>query len=177
MPSEATECSTGPLRPDCRLDGPVSSTVSRVGRLHRLTAAKLLRGAGLYPGQEVLMTYLWEAGPVRQSELIKRLELDPSTVTKMLQRLEQSGHVSRRPDPADRRAVLVEATERGHALREDVQQAWVRLEERTLAGLDAGERVELVRLLAKVEGNLCAEVADCPSEAAGCTEELGPPVC
>ncbi|GLF98660.1 MarR family winged helix-turn-helix transcriptional regulator [Streptomyces yaizuensis] len=165
--SETTECSTGLPQLDCLLDGPTSRGISRVGRLHRMAAAKLLRGLGLYPGQEFLMMCLWEAGAVRQSELIKRLELDPSTVTKMLQRLEQSGHVRRRPDPADRRAVLVEATERSCGLRQEVERAWERLEEHTVTGLSEAERAELSRLLGRVEENLCAQTADCPPPECG----------
>ncbi|MFF8957235.1 MarR family winged helix-turn-helix transcriptional regulator [Streptomyces sp. NPDC014894] len=147
---------------DSCLGGPVSHAVSRVARLHRMAAAKLLRGLGLYPGQEFLLMHLWDAGPVRQSDLIKTLELDPSTVTKMLQRLEQSGHVRRSPDPADRRAVLVEATDESCALRSAVERAWSQLEVQTLTGLTDGERAELNRLLGKVEANLCAQAEDCP---------------
>ncbi|MFB7919472.1 MarR family winged helix-turn-helix transcriptional regulator [Streptomyces sp. NPDC056061] len=148
--------------PSAARGGPVSHAVSRVARLHRIAAGKLLRGLGLYPGQEFLMMYLWDAGAVRQSELIKAMDLDPSTVTKMLQRLEQTGHVRRRPDPADRRAVLVEASEDSCALHRAVERAWTDLEEHTLAGLDTAEREELARLLAKVEESLCREVSDCP---------------
>ncbi|MER6650884.1 MarR family winged helix-turn-helix transcriptional regulator [Streptomyces sp. NPDC000971] len=152
---------TGGL-PGAALGGPVSHAVSRVARLHRMTAGRLLKGLGLYPGQEFLMMHLWDNGAVRQAELIKAMDLDPSTVTKMLQRLEQVGHVRRRPDPGDRRAVLVEATERSCALRAEVRDAWSGLEEHTLADLDAAERAELIRLLAKVEQNLCHQAGDCP---------------
>ncbi|MFF9346255.1 MarR family winged helix-turn-helix transcriptional regulator [Streptomyces sp. NPDC014734] len=148
--------------PSAARGGPVSHAVSRVARLHRIAAGKLLRGLGLYPGQEFLMMYLWDAGAVRQSELIRAMDLDPSTVTKMLQRLEQTGHVRRCPDPSDRRAVLVEATDESCALHTAVERAWTDLEEHTLAGLDTAEREELARLLAKVEENLCRETADCP---------------
>lgn len=150
--------------PQAARSGPVSHAVSRVARLHRIAAGKLLKGLGLYPGQEFVMMQLWDAGPVRQSELIKAVDLDPSTVTKMLQRLEQSGHVRRRPDPDDRRAVLVEATDNSCALLSDVTAAWGDLEEHTLAGLDADERRELARLLAKVEENLCTQTAECPEQ-------------
>lgn len=110
------------------------------------------------------MMHLWDTGAVRQAELIKAVGLDPSTVTKMLQRLEQAGHVRRRPDPDDRRAVLVEATEESCALHAEVRSAWSGLEEHTLAGLEPAERAELARLLAKVEGNLCTEAGDCPTQ-------------
>ncbi|MET9924689.1 MULTISPECIES: MarR family winged helix-turn-helix transcriptional regulator [unclassified Streptomyces] len=148
--------------PAAALGGPVSHAVSRVARLHRIAAGKLLKGLGLYPGQELLMMHLWDSGPVRQSELIRTLDLDPSTVTKMLQRLEQTGHVRRRPDPDDRRAVLVEATAESCALHTAVRDAWRSLEEHTLAGLESDERTELTRLLAKVEANLCQETEGCP---------------
>lgn len=148
--------------PGAAMGGPVSHAVSRVARLHRNAAGKLLRGLGLYPGQEFLLMHLWDTGAVRQAELIKAMDLDPSTVTKMLQRLEQTGHVRRRPDPDDRRAVLVEATVESCALRTDVCDAWSSLEEHTLAGLEPAERTELIRLLAKVEENLCQETGDCP---------------
>ncbi|WP_406001591.1 MarR family winged helix-turn-helix transcriptional regulator [Streptomyces sp. NBC_00829] len=151
--------------PAAALGGPVSLAVSRLARLHRMAAGKLLRGAGLYPGQELLMMHLWDGGPVRQSELIKAVELDPSTVTKMLQRLEQAGHVRRSPDPGDRRAVLVEATAESCALHSAVEAAWASLEEYTLAGLDPEERRELTRLLGKVEENLCIQSGDCPALA------------
>ncbi|NUK11091.1 winged helix-turn-helix transcriptional regulator [Streptomyces lunaelactis] len=146
--------------------GPVSHAISRVARLHRIAAGKLLKRLGLYPGQEFVMMRLWDAGPVRQSELIKAVDLDPSTVTKMLQRLEQTGHVRRCQDPDDRRAVLVEATDNSCALLADVTDAWGDLEAYTLAGLDADERRELTRLLAKVEENLCTAAEECPDRRA-----------
>ncbi|MFJ8233938.1 MarR family winged helix-turn-helix transcriptional regulator [Streptomyces sp. NPDC094448] len=143
--------------PACDEKAPVSFTVSRVARLHRMVSGKHLRSLGLYPGQEFVMVHLWTRGPSRQSDLIKAADLDPSTVTKMLQRLEQAGHVRRCPDPADRRAVLVEATESGDGLRTAVEAALSGLEEHLLTGLDEGERQELLRLLTKAERNLCRE--------------------
>jgi DNA-binding MarR family transcriptional regulator len=158
----ATEDACTDALPTAALGGPLSHAVSRVARLHRTAAGKALKEVDLYPGQELLMMHLWDRGAVRQTELIRALDLDPSTITKMLQRLEQTAHVRRRPDPADRRAVLVEATDESCALRTAVEAAWSSLEEHTLAGLDRAERAELLRLLAKVEENLCRETADCP---------------
>ncbi|MFG2981888.1 MarR family winged helix-turn-helix transcriptional regulator [Streptomyces sp. NPDC048258] len=154
-PRTAPECAAAP---GAVLDGPVSHAISRVARLHRIAAGRVLRDLGLHPGQEFLMMHLWDSGAVRQSELIKSVGLDPSTVTKMLQRLEQAGHVRRRPDPTDRRASLVEATDASCGLLVDVRRAWGELERQTLDGLDESERAELTRLLGKVEATLCTEV-------------------
>jgi DNA-binding MarR family transcriptional regulator len=135
--------------------GPISRALGRVTRLHRAAAGELLKSTGLYPGQELLMMHLWEMGAVRQADLIDTLGVDPSTVTKMLQRLQRTGNIVRTPDPADRRAVLVEATKSSSALRPKIQAAWKTLERRTVAGLDPTERAELQRLLEKVELNFC----------------------
>lgn len=135
-------------------DGQISHAIARVARAHRANAGQLLRRIGLYPGQELLMMRLWESGPQRQSELIAELCLDASTVTRMVQRLEQSGFVTRSPDPKDRRAVRVETTRAGEALRPEVAAMWQELEARTLAGVGAEDRARLSRLLAALEGNL-----------------------
>ncbi|MFI8823266.1 MarR family winged helix-turn-helix transcriptional regulator [Streptomyces sp. NPDC053431] len=152
--------------PSAARGGPVSHALSRVARAHRIAAGRRLKELGLYPGQEFLMMALWDCGPVRQSVLIQSLGLDPSTVTKMLQRLEQCGHVLRRPDPADRRAVLVEATEEGEALRARVEDVWRDLEEYSLTGLTPAERADLAQLLARLEENLCHETGECAPRAA-----------
>ncbi|MFF9471078.1 MarR family winged helix-turn-helix transcriptional regulator [Streptomyces roseolus] len=151
--------------PSAARGGPVGMTLARVSRAHRIAMGRRLRELGLYPGQELMMMRLWDGGAARQSELIQSLGLDPSTVTKMLQRLEQCGYVRRSPDPADRRAVLVEATEEGKALRAGVENAWSDLEAGSLAGLDPAERAELARLLGVLAENLRAEAGeggDCP---------------
>ena len=142
--------------------GPVSQALAKVFRLRRMAAGELLRRTGLYPGQELLMMHLWDAGAARQADLIKALGVDPSTVTKMLQRLQHTGHVTRTTDPTDRRAVLVETTADSRALRPEIEDAWTALENRTVAGLDHTERVELHRLLEKVAANLRRENEPCP---------------
>ncbi|MEW2131081.1 MarR family transcriptional regulator [Streptomyces sp. NPDC005435] len=134
--------------------GQISHAIARVARAHRSAAGQLLRRMGLYAGQELLMMRLWETGPQRQSELIKMLDLDASTVTRMVQRLEQKGFVTRSPDPEDRRAVLVATTEAGEALRPEVGTMWQELENRTLAGVSEEDRGHLARILAAVERNL-----------------------
>jgi MarR family transcriptional regulator, organic hydroperoxide resistance regulator len=130
--------------------GSVSRALGRVARLHRAAAAELLKSTGLYPGQELLMMHLRKAGAVRQADLIDTLGVDPSTMTKMLQRLQRTGNVTRTRDPDDRRAVLVEASEAGSALAPEIEAVWKTLEQRTVAGLDPAERTELLRLLEKV---------------------------
>src|ERR1700739_985493 len=116
--------------------GPVSHAIFRVARLHRMMAGNLLRRVGLHPGQEMVMMYLWEAGPQRQADLIRLLDSDAATMTRTIQRLEHAGFVRRSPVADDKRAYLIESTAAGRALRPQVEQLWKQLEEIGAGGGD-----------------------------------------
>ena len=57
-----------------------------------------------------------QGGPIAAGELARRLNLTTGAITALIDRLERAGFARRVPDPADRRRVLVEATERTRAL-------------------------------------------------------------
>jgi len=142
--------------------GEMGHAVARVARLRRTAAAKMLRDLGLYPGQEQVMMLLRHGKPMRQSDIITAVDLDPSTVTKMLKRMEVAGHVRRHRDPRDGRAVLIEPVDAaGCDILAPVQQTLERLEDQSLAGLTTEERQQLVHLLGKLETNLRV-AAECP---------------
>jgi DNA-binding MarR family transcriptional regulator len=63
-----------------------------------------------------LLGRVTDTGPVRLSHLAEWQEVDRSTMTIQVRRLENLGLVSRTTDPADGRAVLVQATRSGAAL-------------------------------------------------------------
>ncbi|WP_406284179.1 MarR family winged helix-turn-helix transcriptional regulator [Embleya sp. NBC_00896] len=136
--------------------GPVSHALFRVSRLHRMYAGHLLRRTGLYPGQELLMMRLWEAGPQRQVDLVRTLDSDPATVTRMVQRLQKAGFVRRAACPYDRRVVVIEPTIASRALRHEVEEVWRQLEETTLGSMTAADEAAALRLLGAFEENLTA---------------------
>ena len=88
------------------------------------------------------------------TELARRVQVQPATITKMLQRMEKTGFVERRPDPDDHRVSRVYLTEAGRAVRADVQQVWRRLEEEAFAGFTHDEQVLLRRLFLHIRENL-----------------------
>ncbi len=61
------------------------------------------------PLTDVQCLGLLAAGPAAPSDLAAQLGLTTGAVTKVLDRLEQSGFVSRSPDPGDRRRIVVTA--------------------------------------------------------------------
>jgi DNA-binding MarR family transcriptional regulator len=77
-------------------------------------------------------------------------------VTGLVDALEATGHVARRPHPGDRRATLVTLTERGRATAIAWQSAHQELAARALAGLEKGQVANLIEALDHVLGNLQA---------------------
>ena len=69
--------------------------------------------------------------PVRLSDLAQELGVDVSTVSRQVQALEQKGLVDREPDPVDGRAMLLQLTRKGRAVRSKMQAAW----QETIAGV------------------------------------------
>eukprot|EP01032_Pedospumella_encystans_P033290 gene33290-37612_t len=79
----------------------------------------VLRELGLTYPQYLSMLALWEGDePMTVGELGRRLRLDSGTLTPVLKRLEQAGHLVRRRDPSDERRVLLAVTDAGWRLRQ-----------------------------------------------------------
>ncbi|GAA3381840.1 MarR family winged helix-turn-helix transcriptional regulator [Cryptosporangium minutisporangium] len=123
---------------------------------HRARAAALLAPLGLHPGQEALLLELDRTGPRIQAQLSEALGCEPPSVTLMTRKLEASGHIRRGPVPGDKRASVVELTESGKALADQVKQLWRTLAEETVAGLPAGTVAELPGLITAMSENVDA---------------------
>lgn len=80
--------------------------------------APLLAPLGLTYPQYLVLSTLWTApGPQAVGTIGRALQLDSSTLTPLLKRLDSMGLVSRRRSDRDERRVLVALTDDGHALR------------------------------------------------------------
>lgn len=140
--------------PDAVKDNVLSYMIFQVAKTHRGLAGELLRPTGLYPGQEILLMQLWDNDGQTQSELIARMGLDASTVTKMVQRLEAEGHITRIQSEADRRAFIVSLSPSGKKLRAKVEKMWADLNEATVKNLSKADEKLLAELLQKAYSGL-----------------------
>lgn len=77
----------------------------------------ILEPLGLTHPQYLVMLALWESSPLRVKDLAERLLLDSATLSPLLKRLESQGLVTRRRSAADERALSLELTAVGVALR------------------------------------------------------------
>lgn len=72
---------------------------------------------GLTYPQYLVLSVLWENDDQTITAIADRLDLEPSTITPLVKRLEEAGHVERRRNPADEREVKVLLTDQGRATR------------------------------------------------------------
>ncbi|GAA1658023.1 hypothetical protein GCM10009765_04350 [Fodinicola feengrottensis] len=121
---------------------------------HRARAAELLAPLGLYPGQEALLLELARTGPMIQAQLSEALGCEPPSVTLMSRKLETIGHIRRTPAPSDKRASIVELTDQGKALVDQVKELWRGLADETAAGLPARTVAELPHVLGAMTDNV-----------------------
>jgi DNA-binding MarR family transcriptional regulator len=121
---------------------------------HRARAAALLAPLGLHPGQEVLLLELDRTGPRIQAQLSEALGCEPPSITLMTRKLEAAGHIRRTSAPSDKRASIVELTDGGKALVDQVKRLWRALAEETVTGLPAEMAAELPGILNTLTGNV-----------------------
>ncbi len=127
--------------------------LQHIARLQRSLLRRSLEEAGLHPGQETVLSHLWTYGPQTQAELASGLEIDTSTVSKTLARLERAGFVSRVRSGDDRRAVTVTTTRHGDALRVQIDTIIASVDAGLADGLSADEQHLLQALLDRVIDN------------------------
>jgi DNA-binding MarR family transcriptional regulator len=127
--------------------------LAKTGRTLRLQIAREVENM-FHINQEMVLVHLWEQEGLTQSELADRIDVDVSTLTKALQRMERSHLVHRRPDTDDGRVSRVYLTERGRALEQPIVALWQELDARAFAGLTPVERDLLRRVLVQVRQNL-----------------------
>jgi DNA-binding MarR family transcriptional regulator len=88
--------------------------------------------------------------PARLSALAADLCVDLSTVSRQVAALEAAGLVRRTPDPTDRRASLIEATETGAETYARNKEKWLGALRGLLADWTSAERQEFARLFARL---------------------------
>ncbi len=77
---------------------------------------------GLTYTQYIAMLVLWEDEKSTVKDIGKRLHLDSGTLTPLLKKIENMGLIKRYRDVNDDRVVVIELTEQGKLLKEDVTE-------------------------------------------------------
>jgi len=82
-------------------------------KVQRFYEAKL-SSFGITPVQFVVLASLLKNDGMKFKDLAENIDMDGSTLTGILDRLERAGYVERKGDPEDRRSVLIFLTEKAN---------------------------------------------------------------
>jgi MarR family transcriptional regulator for hemolysin len=112
---------------------------------------RALEGIGLSPAKLAVLGGLTKAGGrLSLGELAQHRSCVKSNITKLVDRLEADGLVTRRDDPTDRRGVLAEITAEGRRLQAEGGRLIDEVEETLTRGLPAADVAALRRVLDEV---------------------------
>ena len=126
-------------------------------RLARRAFDERVRAEGVTGPQARLLLTLERSSGENQGHYADLLEVEPITLCRMVDRLEDAGLVERRPDLNDRRARRLHLTDKSREKLTRLRERLDAMVEEMLAGLSVADREDFVRLLATVRTNLASQ--------------------
>jgi DNA-binding MarR family transcriptional regulator len=126
-------------------------------RLHStaIHVLRLVRGqdaaTGIGPAQLSALSVLVFGGPMSLNALAAAEQVRPPTMSRIIDALEKARLAQRRPDPKDRRAVLIEPTPKGSALLHAGRKRRVAFLSGYLEGLSPAELARLDQSLTAIQ--------------------------
>ena len=122
----------------------------RAHQRHAAIFQVLIGDAQLTPLQFAALVKLHDLGVVSQNELGRRTAMDAATMQGVIKRLLARALIDRKPDPEDRRRVVLSLTGEGRALVGTAMPNGHAISDKTLAGLDDAERRCFLSLLKRL---------------------------
>jgi DNA-binding MarR family transcriptional regulator len=128
--------------------------VGDVSRLARRSFDARARAIGVTRTQWQVLIVLKRHEGVNQGGLAELLDVEPITVCRMIDRLQEADLVERRPDPADRRSWRLFLTDKAAELLALLRPLADQLEVEAFVGIDSAEQAALVATLERLRSNL-----------------------
>jgi MarR family transcriptional regulator for hemolysin len=128
--------------------------ISDVGRLLRTYADQKARRFGMTRAQWAVLLRLERREGLKQSDLAEELDIQPITLTRLVDRLCDNGLIERRADPNDRRAKRLYLTPAARPLLDRISSEIEELSEKVLAGIKAAEVDMMLGKLGQARENL-----------------------
>ena len=132
--------------------------INDVARLMRRNFNRRAQNLGLSQAQWQALAYLRRQEGGKQVTLADTLEIQPITLARLIDRLEEAGLVSRQPDPNDRRAIRLYLTDKAEPLLREMQEMSAETKRQATMALTDDARNQFIATLQQVKQSLlCAE--------------------
>src|SRR5688572_20042490 len=126
-------------------------------RLARRAFDERVRADGVTGPQARLLLMLDRSPGEQQGHYADLLDVEPITLCRMVDQVDDGGLDRRRPDPADRRARRLHLTDKRREKLTRLRDRLDTMVEEILTGLSTADRTEFARLLTVVRTNLAAQ--------------------
>ena len=113
-----------------------------------------LAPAGIDPREFLLMRFVAASEGQSQQALAERVAVPASRMVALVDHLEETGLIERRPDPEDRRVRGLHLTRKGRGVLDRAEKIAIDYETRLCAGINREEREQLIDLLQKLQASL-----------------------
>ena len=127
---------------------------SDISRLLRERFNQAAQSIGLTLAQARVLTQLARNQGINQTALAAILEVQPITLLRQIDKLEEAGLVQRRPDPKDRRAQRLYLTDAAEPHLERIFSMGASLSEFAMVGMDEQARGLAIAMLQQIRRNL-----------------------
>ncbi|CAN5115645.1 MarR family transcriptional regulator [soil metagenome] len=128
--------------------------VNDIGRLMRKRFDGAAKQLGVTGSQWRVLFMLHRTPGINQGQIAERLEVEPITTCRMIDRLEQAGLVERRRDPTDRRAWQIFLTDAADPLLTQLGLVAEEMRSQSLQGFSIREVEQLQEMLDRLRNNL-----------------------
>ncbi len=136
----------------------IGALLNQVSRLMRREFDARARGIGVTRPQWMVLGLLEAHAGSNQGALAEMLEVEPITLGRMIDRLQEAELVERRADPADRRAWRIFLTERGENLLDMLRPFGLETLSQAFEGVSKADSEVLMATLLRVRSNLSRKV-------------------
>jgi DNA-binding MarR family transcriptional regulator len=136
------------------MDENLAMTLSDVARHMRRAFDARAREIGVTRPQWQVLVVLRRNEGINQGGLAELLEVEPITVCRMVDRLQEAGLVERHPDPTDRRSWRLHLTKRATGLLAKLKPLGDDMLEEALTGVADEQREVLSAILQQIRNNL-----------------------
>ncbi|CAG8999566.1 MAG: Transcriptional regulator SlyA [Candidatus Celerinatantimonas neptuna] len=104
--------------------------------------------------QAKVLIHIAQSEGARQIELAERLDIQPITLARVLDQLQQQGLIERRVAPNDRRAYLLYLTSKANTELDDIHQAIQKVNKTALGNLSEQATHDFIETIRKMKSNL-----------------------
>lgn len=135
-------------------------------RLFRRAFDARARGLGVTGQQWRVLVVVSRTPGINQGNAAEQLEVEPITLSRMVDRLQEAGLIERRADPGDRRAWCLHLTDKAQPLIEQMRRIAEALLDQSFAGFTTEERDAFTGRIATFRASLLRSIDNDERETA-----------